>query len=99
MILEEIIGDVVASIVRENGQAATLAIGDYFSEHERSSLSVTGKGKVVVRVDANCTVEVRGVEAPVAEAPVETPAPVAKPAKAAKAAPAEPAPVETPAAE
>jgi outer membrane biosynthesis protein TonB len=81
MILEEFIGDVVATVVRENGEATILALGDYFSEHERSSLSVTGNGKIVVRVDANCTVEIRGVEPVVEETPVKKPVPVVKPTK------------------
>lgn len=62
MILEEIIGGVVSTIIRENGEAVELNIGDYFSDHERSTLTVVGNGKIVVRVDANCTIEVRGVE-------------------------------------
>ena len=63
MILEEINGSVVATIVRENGGMYELKVGDYFSDHERSSLSVVGKGTVLVRVDPNCTLEFRGVEA------------------------------------
>jgi hypothetical protein len=62
MILEEINGSVVATIVRETGGVVELAVGDYFSDHERSSLSVVGKGSVTVRVDPNCTLEFRGVE-------------------------------------
>lgn len=62
MILEEINGAVVATIVRENGGQVQLAIGDYFSDHERSSLTVIGNGTVLVRVDPNCTLEFRGVE-------------------------------------
>jgi hypothetical protein len=62
MILEEINGEVVATIVRETGGTHELAVGDYFSDHERSSLSVVGKGTVTVRVDPNCTLEFRGVE-------------------------------------
>jgi hypothetical protein len=85
MILEENIGGVVCTIIRENGQTAELSVGDYFSDHERSTLTVVGTGKIVVRVDPNCTVEIRGVEAEAEAAPVEA-APV-------EAAPA-PAPVE-----
>jgi hypothetical protein len=62
MILEEINGSVVATIVRENGGMYELKVGDYFSDHERSSLSVVGKGTVTVRVDPSCTLEFRGVE-------------------------------------
>ena len=58
MILEEIDGNVVCVIMRENGSATQLAVGDYFSDHESSSLTVTGKGKAIVRVDSNCTFEV-----------------------------------------
>jgi hypothetical protein len=66
MILEEIIGDVVCTIIRETGNQAELAVGDYFSDHERSSLNVTGTGKIIVRVDSNCTIEFCGVEPEVA---------------------------------
>jgi len=62
MILEEINGTVVATVVRETGGVVELKVGDYFSDHERSSLSVVGSGKVTVRVDENCTLEFRGVE-------------------------------------
>jgi urease accessory protein UreE len=62
MILEEINGTVVATVVRETGGVVELKVGDYFSDHERSSLSVVGSGKVTVRVDDNCTLEFRGVE-------------------------------------
>ena len=71
MILEEIIGDVVCVIVRENGSTAQLAVGDYFSDHERGSLTVTGSGKVIIRVDPNCTMELCGVEPEVVETAVE----------------------------
>lgn len=97
MILEEINGSVVVTVIRETGNMQQLAVGDYFSDHERSSLSVVGKGSILVRVDPSCTLEFRGVEiAPetpeVIEAVVEdkvaaTEAPViVKPVKAAKAA-------------
>lgn len=72
MILEEINGSVVCTIVREGSGQAELAVGDYFSDHESSTLSVVGTGVVVVRVDPNCTFEVRGVE-PTEETP---PAPI-----------------------
>ena len=71
MILEEIIGDAVCVIVRETGGTATLAVGDYFSDHERGSLTVTGSGKVIIRVDSNCTMELCGVEPEVVETAVE----------------------------
>lgn len=74
MILEEIIGSVVATIIRENGGSHQLAVGDYFSDHERSSLTVTGKGSITVRVDENCTLEFRGVE-PATETAVVEPIP------------------------
>jgi hypothetical protein len=66
MILEEIIGDVVCTIIRETGNQAELTIGDYFSDHERSSLTVMGTGKIIVRVDPNCTIELCGVEPEIA---------------------------------
>lgn len=77
MILEEINGTVVATVIRETGGTQQLAVGDYFSDHERSSLTVIGSGSIVVRVDPSCTLEFRGVEtAPetpeVIEAVVET---------------------------
>ena len=62
MILEEINGSVVVTVIRETGGTAQLAVGDYFSDHERSSLTVIGTGNIVVRVDANSTLEFRGVE-------------------------------------
>ncbi len=75
MILEEINGSAVATIIRETGGMYELKVGDYFSDHERSSLTVVGKGTVTVRVDPSCTLEFRGVElggetevAPIAEA-------------------------------
>jgi len=82
MIVEEIIGDVTATIIKD-GQTVSLSVGSEFNDHERNSVVVLGTGKIVVRVDQNCTVEIRGVEPTIAE----TPAPVPKPAKAAKAAP------------
>ena len=98
MILEQIIGDVVATIIKETGEKVTLKVGDYFSDHERSTLETTGNGKLEIRVDPNCTVEVRCVEAVVETAPAE-PAPVEAPKAAPKAtAKAAPAP-EAPAAE
>jgi hypothetical protein len=96
MILEQIIGDVVATIIKETGEKVTLKVGDYFSDHERSTLETTGTGKLEIRVDPNCTVEIRCVEAVVEAAPVEPApaeeAPKAAPKAAAKAAPAPEAP-------
>jgi hypothetical protein len=70
MILEEINGDVKVTIIKQNGQTVVLACGDEFNDHESSTLSVAGKGMVIVRVDSNCTFEVKGVVAE-AEAKVE----------------------------
>jgi hypothetical protein len=89
MIVEEIIGDVTATIIK-NGQTTTLSVGSEFNDHERNSVTVIGTGKIVVRVDQNCTIEIRGVEAAVEETPVA----VAKLPKA-KVVAAEPIP-ETP---
>ena len=73
MVLEEINGSVVCTIMREGGGQAELAVGDYFSDHESSTLAVVGTGVVIVRVDPNCTFEVRGVELVVEETTEETP--------------------------
>jgi len=73
MVLEEINGSVICTIVREGGGRAELAVGDYFSDHESSTLTVVGTGVAIVRVDPNCTFEVRGVELVVEET---SPAPV-----------------------
>jgi hypothetical protein len=78
MILEEINGAVVATIVRETGGMYELKAGDYFSDHERSSLTVVGKGSVTVRVDANCTLEFRGVEIATQEIQEAVAAPIAE---------------------
>jgi hypothetical protein len=73
MILEEINGAVAVTVIRETGGEAQLAVGDYFSDHERSSLSVVGTGNIIVRVDANSTLEFRAVEPvePITEVTVE----------------------------
>jgi hypothetical protein len=94
MIVEEIIGGVTATILKD-GKEVTLSVGDEFSDHDRSSVTVVGTGKLIVRVDQNCTVEIRGVEPEVVEeAPV-----IAKTIKVTKPAPVEtPAVTETPAA-
>jgi hypothetical protein len=91
MILEEIDGEVVVTIIRENGQTTALQIGDYFSDHESGTLIVTGSGKAMIRVDPNCTFEVKGTVAETLEQPVvmaeqltlavEEPAPVVETAE------------------
>jgi hypothetical protein len=95
MILEEINGDVKVTIIKQNGQTVVLTCGDEFNDHESSTLSVAGEGMVIVRVDSNCTFEVKGVVAeaeaeakvevtPIAEAiPVAVKTPVVKEAPAA----------------
>jgi len=72
MILEEIDGSVTCTVTRENVGQVQLSPGDYFSDHESATLTVVGNGKVIVRVDPNCTFEVPGVKA----AEEEVPAPV-----------------------
>ena len=67
MILEEITGDVVVTVMKENGATAVVAIGDYISDHESSTICVTGVGKATVRVDPSCTFDIKGVVAEVAE--------------------------------
>jgi hypothetical protein len=63
MVLEEIMGSAVCTIIRANGGEVQLNIGDYFTDHERSTLTVTGGGKIIVRVDENCTIEIPATEA------------------------------------
>jgi hypothetical protein len=70
MILEEIDGSVTCTITRENAGQVQLSPGDYFSDHESATLIVVGNGKVIVRVDPNCTFEVPGVKAAEEEVPV-----------------------------
>ena len=62
MILEEIDGSVTCTVTRENVGQVQLSPGDYFSDHESATLTVVGNGKVIVRVDPNCTFEVPGVK-------------------------------------
>jgi hypothetical protein len=76
MILEEIIGDVKVTIMKENGATVAIAVNDYISDHESSTVCVIGEGKAVIRVDPNCTFEIRGKAE---EATLEAPAPVAAP--------------------
>jgi hypothetical protein len=85
MILEEIIGEAVFCVTR-NGKCVELSVGDSFTEEEFATKTVTGKaGKAVIRVDQNCTVEIKAT--PVAEiVEVETKV-VAKPVAKAEVAP------------
>ena len=69
MILEEIDGDVKVIL---KGQPLTL--GSPVEDKDFSLVTVTGKGKVIFRVDPSTTVEAKGVEAESAATP--TPAPV-----------------------
>ena len=62
MILEEITGAVTVTVIRETGGQVQLAVGDYFSDHESSTLTAIGSGKAIIRVDPNCTFEVSGVK-------------------------------------
>ena len=94
MILEEITGDVVVTVMKENGATAVVAIGDYISDHESSTICVTGAGKATVRVDPSCTFDIKGVVGEVVEqapAPAPAPAPVTTPVPTP--APVEAAPV------
>lgn len=92
MILEEITGDVVVTVMKENGATAVVAIGDYISDHESSTICVTGAGKATVRVDPSCTFDIKGVVGEVVEQ-APAPAPVATPAPVPTPAPVEAAPV------
>jgi hypothetical protein len=74
MILEEIDGDVKVVL---NGK--TLIVGSSIEDSQWPLVGVVGKGKATFRVDPSCTVEVRGVAAPVeniSPAPAPAPAPV-----------------------
>lgn len=99
MILEEIDGDVVVTIIKQSGEKAVVVIGDYISDHESSTICVTGIGKATVRVDPSCTFDIKGVveegETPATPTPEPTPAPVVEAAPVAEVVPA---PVETPSA-
>jgi hypothetical protein len=92
MIVEEIIGDVTATIIKD-GQTIPLSVGSEFNDHERAGVTVTGTGKIVVRVDQNCTIEIRGVEPAITETPTPV---VTKLAKVAKADPVAEPVSETP---
>jgi hypothetical protein len=64
MILEEIIGEAKFSVTR-NGKSVALAVGDSFTDEEFLTRTVYGdSGKAVIRVDANCTVEIGASPAP-----------------------------------
>ena len=94
MILEEVTGDVVVTVMKENGATVVVAVGDYISDHESSTICVTGVGKATVRVDPSCTFDIKGVVAEVAEqAPVTKTMPKPAPAPAPTPAPVEAAPV------
>jgi hypothetical protein len=96
MILEEIQGDVKVTIIKENGKTVAVAINDYISDHESSTICVIGEGKAVIRVDPNCTFEIRGKTE---EISTEESTPVAAPAAIPEAAPVAevvPTPVEAP---
>jgi hypothetical protein len=78
MILEQTIGDAILNITR-NGKIITLKIGDTFTDDEYMSRTVYGtSGKVIIRVDPNCTVEIGAVPAPVEELATPTAKPIAK---------------------
>jgi hypothetical protein len=71
MILEEIDGDVKVVL---NGK--TLIVGSRIEDSQWPLVGVVGKGKATFRVDPSCTVEVRGVAAPVENiSPAPAPAP------------------------
>ena len=72
MILEEIIGDAKFSITRDNKSVA-LNAGDSFTDEEYTTRTIYGNnGKVVVRVDPNCTI-VLGAQPNTAPEPVVAP--------------------------
>lgn len=77
MILEELIGDAKFTVVR-NGKPTELKIGDSFTDEEYQTRVVYGEaGKAVVRVDQNCTVEIKAIFAPqsIVSEPAPAPAP------------------------
>ena len=99
MILEEIDGDVVVTMMKENGAKVTVAVGDYISDHESSTITVIGVGKATVRVDPSCTFDIKGVvEAEAVATPAPTPEPTPAPVEAAPVAEVVTTPVETPSA-
>ena len=77
MILEEIIGEATFKVTR-NGKSVQLKVGDTFTDDEYLTRTVYGdSGKVVIRVDANCTIEI-GAH-PLPEAGTSTPTPTPTP--------------------
>ena len=92
MILEEVTGDVVVTVMKDNGKRVVVAVGEYISDHESATISVIGIGKATVRADPSCTFDIKGVEAQ-AETEVKEPAPVVAKVQKAAPAPTEAAPV------
>ena len=95
MILEEITGDVVVTVMKSSGQKAVVVVGEYISDHESSTICVTGVGKATVRVDPSCTFDIKGVteEAETSTTLAPAPEPVVEAAPVAELVPT---PVETP---
>ena len=93
MILEEIDGDVKVFIKTGTG-STELTVGQEINPAEAAAIYVVGVGKATVRVDSNCTYELKGKVweeppvVPVPEPEITETAPVFQPA---------PEPVETPA--
>ena len=86
MILEEIDGDVKVVL---NGK--TLLVGKTIEDSQWPLVAVIGKGKATFRVDPSCTIEVKGVVAP-----IETIAPTIVKVEAAPVAERVTQPMETP---
>ena len=79
MILEQTNGDAILNITR-NGKIITLKIGDTFTDDEYTTRTVHGtSGKVTIRVDPNCTVEIGPTSPPAEKLATPTVKPVAKP--------------------
>ena len=70
MILEETNEDLKVVL---NGR--TLAVGDSIEDSQWPFVAAIGKGKAIFRVDSCSTVEIKGVQSPVAETPTPAPAP------------------------
>jgi hypothetical protein len=78
MILEQTIGDAKLNITR-NGKVITLKIGDTFTDDEYTTRTIHGtSGKVTIRIDPNCTVEIGPTSPPVEEIATPTAKTVAK---------------------
>jgi hypothetical protein len=89
MILEEIIGNAVLSITKNN-KVVELKVGDSFTDEEYMTRTVYGdSGKVVIRIDENCTIEIGALPAPTPE--VTTPAPTPAPKTTLTTTPTPPA--------